>query len=242
MWARTLCAWRRPRPRAPRRRRRPAAPGRRSASTWRRSRTPPPPGRRTVTSGPPAALLGVDARSVRRSRSGASGPRPPARCAASARPSGPARRRRGAAPPTACAPRPGWPAEACSRAAIWAFRPPVSSARAFSTGGHLLLELGQGLGHRLQLRLQPRLGQLLAAVDRLLVLPQDRLGDAWRRLRRPGRSTSSALLAQHVDAPARPRRPRGRVRSAPRATAPSAARTAQDDRGEDQEHRSCSVP
>ena len=115
-----------------RRRRRPGPPGRRSASTWRRSRTRRrracAPSRRGG-GGPPRCRW----RSAPRSRSGWSGPRPPARCAGSARPSGPARRRRGAGPPTACAPRPGWRSEACIRAAICSFSPPVSSARVFSS-------------------------------------------------------------------------------------------------------------
>jgi len=63
---------------------------------------------------------------------------------------------------------------------------------------HMLLELLQALGHGLQLRLQPRLGQLLAVVDRLLVLLEDRLGDAGRRLGELG-GDQLGLLLHHAD-------------------------------------------
>ena len=78
-------------------------------------------------------------------------------------------------------------------------------------GGDLLLELGQGLGHRLQLRLQPGLGQLLAAPDRLLVALEDLLGD---RL-------AARLRSAWAAAPARPARARSPARSSGRPAARS---------------------
>jgi hypothetical protein len=50
-------------------------------------------------------------------------------------------------------------------------------------GGHLGLELGQGLGHGFQLGLEPRLGQILLRAKRLAGPGDHLIGHRLRRLR-----------------------------------------------------------
>ena len=197
-WPRTLCTWRRPG----------GVAAASSAASWTSRKAfsehlasitnRPPPGRRTVTSGrrrPSSVSVGglfVEVEAAGQARGlqhVAQGLLAPAALDAGAPPQG----RR-----TACAPRPGWRSRPAASGAICSFSPPVSSARAFSTAVTCSWNFSQGLGHRLQLGLQPRLGQLLAVAHRLVVLAQDLLGDAGRRLGELG-ADHLALLLQHAD-------------------------------------------
>ena len=91
--------------------------------------------------------------------------------------------------------------EASSSCSICAFSPPVSSARAFSSPVTCAWNFSERLGHRLELRLQPGLGQPVLVAQGLLGALGQLVGRGLRLLGRLGAQDFRGLGLGQLDRP-----------------------------------------